>query len=113
MSDIEKFVTLAPQLVEGTKRRKYQPDVLKRLIIDGLTGGTLQSLACTSCGARFIVNKPPRRYSDYDCRVCSLGLVKVDRDAFQILRSALAVRAVPVVARRLPDAAPGSSSAPR
>ena len=89
ISDIEAFVSLAPQLVEEARTGKYEPEVLRRFILDGLTGGTLQSLVCTSCGARFVVDKPPKSYSDYHCplTLCSLSIyVRVDRDASQRAR---------------------------
>ncbi len=114
MSDVDTFVRLAPRLVEHAREGKYKPDILRSFIIDGLTGGTLKSLFCTSCGAKFAVDKPHQRYLDYHCPVCGLSFsVKVDRDASEILRSALVAPQPLIVVSRLPRAAPGKSSGPK
>ncbi len=90
-SDLATFLGSLPELVEEAKTGKYSTDVLRSFVLERLTGGTLKSLICTSCGARFVVDKPPREYSDYECPACHLSYsVKVDRDALQILRPALA-----------------------
>ena len=113
-SDLDKFVRLVPQLVEGAKQAKYKPDLVQRVIFDSLTGGTLKSLVCTSCEAKFVVDKPPQRYWDYHCPVCGLSFsVKVDRDASEILRSALVAPQPLIVVSRLPSASPTKSSGPK
>ncbi len=90
LTEIEASLSLMPHLVDEAKKGTYSPDALKRFILDGLTGGTLKSLLCTSCGVGFVVNKPPQPYSSYHCPLCGLSYpVKVDRDALQILRPAL------------------------
>lgn len=112
ISEVNTFVELAPQLLEHAKQEKYKPDMLRSVIIDGLTGGTLKSLVCTSCGAKFVVDKPPQRYSDCCCPVCGLSYsVRVDRDATELLRSTLAAPEPRIVLlKRPPEAAPGKSS---
>lgn len=113
-SDVDTFIRLAPQLVEDAKQGKYKPEILKRVILDGLTGGTLKSLVCTSCGAKFVVDKPAQRYSDYHCPVCGVSFsVRVDRDASEILRSALVAPQPLIIVARPPSAAPGKSSGPK
>ncbi len=90
LKDAEAFVSSLPRLLDAAKKGSYSTDVLKRAILDGLTGGMLKSLVCESCGARFDVDKPPQIFSDYVCPACRLSYsVKVDRDALQILRPAL------------------------
>ena len=115
MDEAETFIKLVPKLVDDAKQGKYKPDMLRSVIIDGLTGGTLKALVCTSCGAKFTVDKPPQRYySDYYCPVCGLSYsVRVDRDASELLRSALAAPQPKIVVSRLPRAAPGKSSGPK
>jgi len=106
---------LVPKLVDDAKQGKYKPDLLRKVILDGLTGGTLKSLVCTSCGAKFVVDKPPQRYTDYNCPVCGIGYsVRVDRDATELLRSALAApQPLIVLLKRPPEAAPDKSSGPK
>ncbi|MFH1483253.1 MAG: hypothetical protein ABIG98_03235 [Chloroflexota bacterium] len=91
LTSAEAFVSSAPRLLDETRKGTYNSDALKRAVLDGLTGGMLKSLVCESCGARFDVDKPHRRFSDYECPACHLSYsVKVDRDALQILTPSLA-----------------------
>ena len=124
LTDIEAFLRFAPRLVEEAKKGTYSPDALKRAVLDGLTGGMLKSLVCDSCGAKFDVDSPPKTFSDYECPACHRSYsVKVDRDALQILRPALAppqrmtvlkaqtypkLTGPTVVSRPQPSAEPGS-----
>jgi predicted RNA-binding Zn-ribbon protein involved in translation (DUF1610 family) len=89
--EVEKFVELMPHFLSEAKQGKYSPESLRNMILRNLTGDTLQLLQCTSCHARFVVDKPPESYKEYQCPICGLSYqVKVDREGLAILKAALA-----------------------
>jgi DNA-directed RNA polymerase subunit RPC12/RpoP len=89
--EAEKFVNLIPHFLSEAKQGKYSPESLRNMILRNLTRDTLQLLQCTSCDARFVVDKPPKSYKGYQCPICGLSYqVKVDQEGLAILKAALA-----------------------
>ncbi len=89
--EVEKFVNLIPHFLSEAKQGKYSPESLRNMILRNLTRDTLQLLQCTSCDARFVVDKPPKSYKGYQCPICGLSYqVKVDQEGLAILKAALA-----------------------
>ncbi len=89
MSDVEKFVTLLPALLDEAKHKNHSPDILRNIILQTLTGGKLRSLRCTSCKTKFIVNKPSEYGLGYHCPTCWSTLVEVAHDETEILERAM------------------------
>ena len=88
--EAEKFVDLMPHFLSEAKQGKYSPESLRNMILRNLTGDTLQLLHCTSCRARFVVDKSPDPYRGYQCPVCGFShQVKVDQEGLAILKAAL------------------------
>ena len=88
--EVEKFVDLMPHFLSEAKQGKYSPESLRNMILRNLTGDTLQLLQCTSCHARFVVDKPPESYKGYQCPICGSSYqVKVDQLGLTILKAAL------------------------
>jgi predicted transcriptional regulator/DNA-directed RNA polymerase subunit RPC12/RpoP len=91
---IEKFVTLAPQLIARAKERGYSPEPLRSVIIRDLSGGELEILRCSSCQARFYVDKPAQQfYMGHHCPLCGSSLVVTDVTGPEIIKKALAALA--------------------
>ena len=89
--EVEKFVELIPHFLSEAKQGKYSPESLRNMILRNLTGDTLQLLQCTSCHARFVVDKPPESYKGYQCPICGSSYqVKVEQEGLAILKAALA-----------------------
>ena len=89
LTELEKFAKVLPGLLSEVKHGKYSPELLRKMILKELSGGTLQVLKCMSCGARFVVNKPPEPIG-YECPRCRIShAVVVDKDELEILKAAL------------------------
>lgn len=89
--EVEKFIDLMPHLLSEAKQGKYSAERLRNIILRNLTGNTLQLLQCTSCNARFVVDKPPHSHNEYQCPICGLSYyVKVEQEGLVILKTALA-----------------------
>ena len=89
--EVEKFIDLLPHLLSEAKQGKYSAERLRNIILRNLTGNTLQLLQCTSCNARFVVDKPPHSHNEYQCPICGLSYyVKVEQEGLAILKAALA-----------------------
>ncbi len=100
--EAEKFVDLMPHFLSEAKQGKYSPESLRNMILRNLTGDTLQLLHCTSCRARFVVDKSPDPYRGYQCPVCGFShQVKVDREGLAILKAALATPKPQIVVAQL------------
>lgn len=89
-SEIEKFVTILPALLDDAKQKRYSPELLRDYILETLSGRTLRVLMCTSCNARFAVDKPSKYSLGYCCPACSSSLVKVVKDEGDVLKAGLA-----------------------
>jgi len=89
---LEKFIEGLPFQLDLVKAGNHSPELLWKMIIRNLTGGTLQVLRCSSCEVKFVVDKQPLILEgDYNCPVCGLSFyVKIDKDALAILKAALA-----------------------
>jgi NAD-dependent SIR2 family protein deacetylase len=60
------------------------------MLIQELTGGTLQVLTCTQCEVMFIVDKKPIVTKNGYCPLCGSDYhVKVDKDVLEILKNNL------------------------
>jgi len=99
-TEIEKFVSLLPNLLAGVKQKSYSPEFLRDYILKNLSGGMLSVLMCTSCQTRFTVDKPSRNTLGYYCPVCFSSLVKVIKNESAIIKEALAEPEVKVLVPR-------------
>jgi len=87
---LEVFIEGLPSQLDLVKAGKHSPELLQKMIIQNLTGGTLQVLRCSSCEANFVVDKPFNAFG-YCCPICGLpSYVKIDKDALAILKVAVA-----------------------
>ena len=89
LTELEKFAEVLPSLLKQVKQGEYSPELLTKFILRKLTGDILQLLRCTSCQAKFTVDKPPKLDS-YQCPICGLShTVITDKDALAILKMEL------------------------
>lgn len=89
--EVDKFVDLLPYLIAEARQGRYSPEILRNIILRNLTGYTLQLLQCTSCYARFVVDKPSDPHKGYQCPICGLSYqVRADQEGLAILKAALA-----------------------
>lgn len=89
--EVDKFVDLLPYLIAEARQGKYSPEILRNIILRNLTGYTLQLLQCTSCHAKFVVDKPSDPHKGYQCPICGLSYqVRADQEELAILKAALA-----------------------
>ena len=89
LEELEKFAEVLPRLLEKAKQGEYSPELLTKFILSKLTGDTLQILRCTSCQAKFAVDKLPKLDS-YQCPTCGLShTVITDQDALVLLKTEL------------------------
>ncbi|MFC1972032.1 hypothetical protein ACFLVE_01320 [Chloroflexota bacterium] len=73
------------------KVKNYSPELLRSVIIKDLSGGTLEILRCSSCQARFDVDKPAQGFHTVrNCQLCGSSLVEVDVAGPEIIKKALA-----------------------
>ncbi|MBA7644292.1 hypothetical protein ES703_52034 [subsurface metagenome] len=88
---LENFVEGLPYQLGLVKAGKYSSELLRKMIIQNLTGGTLQVLICSSCKVKFVVDKQPLTLGDdYHCPLCGMTYpVEVDKDALVILKTEL------------------------
>lgn len=87
---LESFARDAPKLVEHARQGTYSVDLLRKYIVDQLTGNVAGILCCSNCGAEFAVNKPPDKISGYRCPVCGMSYsVSVKVELVDILKSQL------------------------
>ena len=87
---LEGFAADATYFVEAAKNGKHSPQLVRNMIIQELTGGTLQVLRCTQCGVEFVVDKKPVVTKNDYCPLCGSDYhVKVDKDALEILKEDL------------------------
>jgi predicted transcriptional regulator len=90
----EKFAAKEPQLLALAKIKNYPPDLLRYLMIKELTGRTLEILRCSSCEARFNVEKPEKVWytsQGYCCPICgNSATVEMDVTGPEIIQKALA-----------------------
>ncbi len=89
--DIFRFAKSLPDLLTDIKQKDYSPQLLRDYILETLSGRTLRSLRCTSCGAKFAADKPSRSLLGYHCPVCSSSLVNVIKDEGSILKSVMSL----------------------
>ena len=91
LTELEKFAAILPHLLKEVKQGKYSSELLTKMILKELTGDKLQLLKCTSCQAKFSVDKASK-LGGYHCPICGLShQIVVDQDALAILKKALAV----------------------
>jgi len=91
VAQLEEFAENLPYYIEEVKGGHYSGEIIRSMLIENLTGGTLQVLRCSSCEAKFVVDKQPSLPgSDYYCPVCGMSYyVKVDKNALAILKQEL------------------------
>ncbi len=90
MEDLEKNTKVLLDLITKLEPGKYSPQFLKNFILKDLAGAELQILKCTSCQARFIIDKAAQTGS-YKCPL-EVGFphsVVIEKDATAILKEAL------------------------
>ena len=87
---LEEFAADASYFVEAAKNGNHSPKLIRNMLIQKLTGGTLQVLKCDSCGVKFVVDKKPVVTNNGYCPLCGMDYyVKVDKDALEILKTEL------------------------
>jgi len=87
---LETFSVDAAYFVEEAKSGRHSPQLIRNMIIQELTGGTLQVLKCTQCEVKFVVDKKPVVTKNGYCPLCGSDYhVKVDKDALEILKEDL------------------------
>lgn len=69
---LESFARSAPKLLEQAREGKYSVDLLRKYMVEQLTGKVAGVLSCSNCGAEFAVNKPPEKFLGYLCPVCGI-----------------------------------------
>lgn len=85
---LDKFVSLAPEMVSWAKAGKYSADLIKRIILSDITMGQLNCYVCTTCDTRFYVSSTPMWKEKYSCPGCGIGLtVEVEKDAYTRLKT--------------------------
>jgi predicted DNA-binding protein YlxM (UPF0122 family)/DNA repair exonuclease SbcCD ATPase subunit len=91
VAQLEKFAENLPYYIEEVKGGHYSGEIIRNILVENLTGGTLQVLRCSSCEAKFVVDKQPSLPgSDYYCPVCGMSYyVNVDKNALAILKEEL------------------------
>jgi len=95
---IEKFVAVAPQLIALAKEKEYSPELLRSVIIKDLSGGTLEILRCSSCQARFNVDKPAQNFhTGHHCQLCGNSSIEMDVAGPEVIKKALAALAPQVL----------------
>jgi len=89
LTELEKFATALPGLIDHAKQTGYSPTLLKAYVLENLTGGALKVLRCKTCGAGFIVDKPAAY--GYKCPCCGLSShIVADKEGLAVLQEALA-----------------------
>ncbi len=98
LTDLQKAVGILPSLLEKVQEGEYTPEFLKNYILKDLAGPTLQIMKCTTCNARFNVDKPPP-IGGYQCPIggSSHPVVVVDKEASAILKAVIEPKPVQVV----------------
>lgn len=87
---LDEFTQNLPYLIDDVKAGNHSPELIRNMLIQELTGGTLQVLRCTQCEVEFVLDKQPSVTGNYYCPLCGLGYyVKVDKDALEILKTEL------------------------
>jgi DNA repair exonuclease SbcCD ATPase subunit len=71
--ELDLFSAALPGFLKESREKQYSVELLKKYIIDRLTGKTANLLSCRNCGAEFVVNKVPE-YSGYQCPVCHMSI---------------------------------------
>lgn len=95
--NLDKISQTLPYLVAEVKKGKYSPNLLRDQVLKDLTGGTLCTLKCQCCGARFAGDKPPAA-AGYKCPKCgAIGMTQVDQSEANILNAALAPKKKTVI----------------
>lgn len=90
MEDLQKHTKVLLNLITKLEPGKYSPQFVKNYILKDLAGAELQILKCTSCQARFIIDKAAQAGS-YKCPL-EVGFphsVVIEKDATAILKEAL------------------------
>ncbi len=87
---LESFARSAPKLLEQARQGTYSVGLLRKYIVEQLTGKVAGVLSCNNCGAEFAVNKPPEKILGYQCPVCGMRhSVSVKVELADILKSQL------------------------
>ncbi len=85
---LEEFAQNLPGFIDDAKAGNHSPKLIRNMLIQELTGGTLQVLKCTQCGVEFVVDKQPSVTGNYYCPLCGMAYyIKVDKDALEILKN--------------------------
>jgi len=88
LEELRKAALSLPLIVEEAHEGKYSPEFLKNFIFSNLVGHVLEVYGCTSCGAKFTVDKPP--IGDYFCPVNgTTHTVVIEKDATATLLKAM------------------------
>ncbi|GAI79468.1 unnamed protein product, partial [marine sediment metagenome] len=87
---LDEFAQNLPYFIDDVKAGNHSPKLIRNMLIQELTGGTLQVLKCTQCGVMFVVNKKPVVTKNGYCPLCGSDYyVKVDKEALDILKEDL------------------------
>ncbi len=89
ITKLEEFITGLPALLDLVKQGKHSPELLRAMIVKQLTGGSLQVMKCSSCGAKFSADQSPSTFG-YNCSCCGRLTVMIDQDEIAVLKKALA-----------------------
>jgi primosomal replication protein N len=79
----ETLITSLMKLVDSGWYSSTTPEDLRSLFVRTMMGDFLKCFRCHSCGAQFIVNREPNKYTHkhYECPVCHRSEVRAD-DSF-------------------------------
>ncbi len=90
IEELEKFARDLPYFIDSVKAGNHSPKLIRTMLMQQLTGGTLQVLKCDSCRVKFVIDKKPVVTGNYYCPLCGFNFyVKVDKNALEILKEEL------------------------
>lgn len=73
-ADMEPFLILLPSLIEDAQTGKYDAALLKKYVLGKLTWNSLDVMACSDCGAEFVVTRRTQVRSSLDYKMYDRGI---------------------------------------
>ena len=83
---LDKFVRLAPAMVQWAKEGKYSTELIRKGLLDNLTMGQMNLYSCLVCNIRFFVDSAPTWKEKFNCPNCNnSAAVQIKTDAYGLL----------------------------
>lgn len=106
MDRLELFAEVLPEIIAKARLKQKSPNLLADSILSRLAGDVLKIHRCTSCGTRFVADKPAVSDLGYACPVCCFSSgVGFAEDATAILRGVMGLQPAPTATPRTTAAA--------